>query len=347
MRSVCARWLWLLLLGGATLRLAADPAPFTHDPLTALPLAPSLVAYARASGIPLSGIQLAPAGTRPVPGNSVTLLITLVKGGGIQQWLARIAIDQLTARDQASPAIPDAVIHTSTGLTLRYGYSPEALRVRFCGPFAVVAVPGAPAAPAAKERETRTIVNGDYLQQGVAQYCESGIEIVRREQAANVSSLIYYAGSGPITPAAAAQGRKSAAQINLSPEEERLSFSVYFALTTFFNAATRIPACRAVLEEVADKPSAWSFLKNSGVRVDSKYAWNDVQTIPANRANLPLPAYELPVQLILNGKAGIKATLAVMEPRTPLQGCAGIFAMCLEHPKDPNRRIFIRLLAAR
>ena len=77
--------------------------------------------FARAHGIPLAGIELAPGGEGPRAGDSVTLLVELSEPGRTRQWLAILQVDQLnTAEKQTRPPIGDVVRYTTTGNEWRY-----------------------------------------------------------------------------------------------------------------------------------------------------------------------------------------------------------------------------------
>ena len=237
---------------------------------------------------------------------------------------------------------PDDVIHTSTGLHLHYPNTPTALLVELTGPFSAGSTrqPGAPA-------KARSLVSREYLDLGIAQFCRSALQIVPRLDAAAVTDF-HYSGSSSIPSAEiVARGKQAAAAFGLTSEEERLFFSVYFALQTFFSAAMAIPGNQHVLEPVIQKPSVWSVVRHFGVRTNLSFSWQDVQVAPEGKAAVHQPVYLLPVRLSLNNILAVKANLAVSEPRPPLQASAGILAICAEHPTATDRRLFIRVLSAR
>jgi hypothetical protein len=321
----------------------AAPAPLTADPLTAVEPAPELVRFATTAGFPLRDIDVASPAESLVLGQSATLLVTLQKESGEEQWLIRLTIEAMPESERTRPLPPDDVIHTSTGRTLRYAHSRAAVGVELVGPFSGAAngrhIP-------AVTRKAHTVVNANYLTAGIARYCQSGIDIARRIEAAGVKNPIYFAGSGIPPAEAVVKGRRFADSIRLTEDEERAAFSVYFSLTTFFGAAMEIPAVRSLLEEIVAKPSAWSVIRQLGVRTDFDFFWTGARAIEAGRAAVDVPVYELPVQVFLNGQRGVKATIAVTTPSGPLATCAGILAVCAEHPTNPARRLFIRVLAA-
>ena len=97
-----------------------------------------------------------------------------------------------------------------------------------------------------------------------------------------------------------------------------------------------IPAVRELLEEVVDKPSLWSVVRHGGVQPSFNFFWTAVRAVEENRAGVPDSVYQLPVRTYLNGKLGLNATFAVTRPRGPLTTCAGIVALCAEHPQNPR-----------
>jgi hypothetical protein len=332
----------ILLIYFAGRMPAAAATATACDPLTPMALAPSLVAFASSHGIPLEGIGVAAEGAVPQKGDQVVVLLALEQGGTMEQWLVRVETDDLTKKEQTMKPWPDDVIHTSTGLHLRYPNTPTALLVELTGPFGA----GSTREPVAPEH-ARSLVSREYLDLGIAQFCRSALQIVPRLEAAAITDF-HYSGSTSIPSAeTVARGRKAADAFGLTAEEERLFFSVYFALKTFFGAAMAIPGNQHVLEQVIEKPSVWSVVKHFGVRTNVSFSWQDVQVAPEGKAAVQQPVYLMPVRLSLNNVLAVKASLAVSEPRPPLQASAGILAICAEHPTAADRRLFIRMLSAR
>jgi hypothetical protein len=327
---------------------AAEPAAPAPDLITPPDPFPSVVAFAATHQLPLTGLALAPATIptptpTPPPGDTVTFLLALHKKATVQQWLIRIETAALTASEAARPKRADNIIHTSTGQKLVYTSSPAALRVQLFGPF----TDSPTATPSPQTKEARTVVNGEDLLRGIAEYGRSGLEIVRRMQSPGIpTGFAYYGGGNPVSAEAAAKGRAEAAKIGLTPAEEYIAFNVYFSLTTFFGAAMEIPACRDILSEVVAKPSVWSVARHLGVSTDFNYKWSDVRAADATPLGLSQPAYQLPVRLSLNDKPAVRVQLVVTSPRPPLEACAGILAVYAEHPTEPDRHFFLRLLSA-
>lgn len=346
MKFVSRGW-GLALIATVGLRAqAAERRPLTPDPLTDVAPVPSLVAFATAHRIPLTGIDLAEAGAAPRTDDQVTLLVTLVNGAVSQQWLACLTSDALTEKESRLKPPDAAVIHTSTGLALRYTTTRAAVRIKFIGPFGQ----NLPATRAPDEtalvKTARTLVSPEYLNSGFAGYCRSALEITPRVNAAGAKPH-YSAGSLPRSAEEIQAARPFNDAVHLTPEEERLDFGVYFSVVQFFSAACKVAAFQDVLLQVVNKPSLWSAITHLGVRMDLNFWWMDVQAVSDGRIGVALPAYQFPLKVFLNGALGVKATLAVTTPRPPLQTCAGIVALCIEHPTDENKRVFIRLIAAR
>lgn len=319
------------------------PAP-TRSPLAISPF-PAVTDYAAQHGLAVEGIEFAPDADTAQPGDQVVYLLELQQPDGQRQWLVRLT----AGRDDPKTSIhsiPADTIYTSTGLELRYTHTPAALDVEFIGPFATDTGAGASVAI----RRGRAIVSAESLRLGLERYCESAPIIAGRQKAAGLENSGYYAvfgGSRRPKAEAIESGRKAAAAFGLTPEEERLTFSVYFALRSFYQAASEIPACRDVLEQVLQKPSLWSIAGHLGLNATFKYGWQGVRILPTGRFPVSTPVYVLPVSLALNGQPALEAQLAVTSTRPPLRNCAGIVALVAGHPTDASKLVFMRLLSAR
>jgi hypothetical protein len=305
------------------------------------PLA-SLVAFASSRDIPLAGIAAPAEGAVPRTGDQVVILLALEAGGATRQWLVRLEADDLTKKERALKPLREDVIHTSTGLHLRYPNTRTALRAGLYGPFS-----GESSPQPADAGQVRSLVSREYLDLGIAPYCRSALQIAPRVRAAGITDSFYSGSTSVPSAEVVARGQRAAAAFGLTPEEERLNFSVYFALRAFFEAAMEIPGDRQILEQVMQKPSVWSVISHFGVKVTFTYGWQDVTVAPDGKAAVRQPVYLLPVRLSMNDVPAVNANLAVTEPHPPLQAGAGILAICAEHPTSADRRLFIRVLSAR
>ncbi len=307
-----------------------------------MPPFPALSAYAVRQGIPLQGIVLAPEDSLPQAGDEAVYLMTLQQSAGFKQWIVRLIAATPDTGPESKP-LPEDTIFTSTGLELRYSHRPAALKIEFIGPFDSQTRVDSPI----PVKHGRTIVSAESLERGLVHYCASSLEINRRLQAAGISQPHYYGIGRRPEPTAVEAGRRAAEAFQLSAEEERLAFSVYFALRSFYSAATEVPACRDVLEHVLQKPSLWSVAGNLGLNPNFVYGWQDVIRLPDGVMPLPAPVYALPVKLALNNRPALKASLAVSTTQPPLRHCAGIVSLVAEHPTDASKRVFLHLMASR
>jgi hypothetical protein len=275
--------------------------------------------------------------------DEVIYLLTLQIGTSAEQWLVRLGAAALDPRKGDRMALPTDTIFTSTGLELRYAHTPAAVAIEFIGPFEE----GTPPDATIPTHRGRTVVSAESLQLGLARYCESGLAIAARLKTAGIANPSYNGfGNRPDAKTIEA-GRQAAAAFQLAPEEERLAFSVFFALRAFYTAASEIPACREVLAQVVQKPSVWSIARNFGINTNFEYGWHQVSRMPDDAWPVSSPVYALPVKLALSGTPALKLSLAVTDTRPPLRHCAGIVGIVAEHPTDPTRRVLIHLLSAR
>jgi hypothetical protein len=191
------------------------------------------------------------------------------------------------------------------------------------------------------------VVSAESLHLGLVRYCESAFAIAARLKAAGIDNPSYTGSSNRPKPDVIEAGRKAVAAFGLTAEEERLAFSVYFALRSFYQACSEIPTCRNVLEQVIQKPSLWSVATNIGVNMNFEYGWHKVEPYPADQLPLSTPAYLLPLRMSVNGKPALEALLLATSTQPPLRTCAGIFALAAAHPTDENKRVYLRVLSAR
>ena len=335
-----------LLLGLALLPVllpAMEPYPRTRDPLTDMAISPALFAYARSHSIPLHGIELTGETEPPRKGDETIFLLSLQEGRGFKQWLVRLRYDDLNPRKNETRPLPADTMFTSTGLELTFVNTPAALAVQLIGPF----LPGEETPGRISLKSGRALVGAESLQQGMDQYARSSLAIAARLKAAGIGRPNYGGSSRRPSAKEVESGRHEAATFQLTPEEERLAFSVFFSLRSFFTAANEIPACREILEQVVQKPSLWSIAGNLGVGANFEYGWQEVETVAEDPIGLHAPAYRVPVRVYLNGKPAVKSTIIVSTTRPPLRTSAGIVAICAEHPTEEGRRLFLRLLSAR
>lgn len=336
------RLVFLLLLSAPSSAMhAAASAPPPKPVVEILPYAVT-ASYAAQHGIALEGIPPPDASATPQSGDSVIYLLELQRGTAWRQWLVRLTADRPDPGQGDPASLPADTIYTSTGQALVYTHTPVALAVEFIGPFTNESNGAAKVAT----RRGRAVVSAESLELGLVRYCESSLPIADRLKAAGIAEPVYYGTGDKPKPDTIEAGQKAAAAFGLTPDEERLAFSVYFALRSFYQAASGITACREVLEEVIAKPSLWSVATNLGLNTSFNYGWHHVQSIPRDAVPLPSAAYLLPVTVGINTRFALKAAIIVTDTAPPLRTSAGIVAILAEHPEDPSRRVYLRLMSA-
>ncbi len=164
---------------------------------------------------------------------------------------------------------------------------------------------------------------------------------------ANPNSLYHIGSQSPTCTDQLEKGKKFASIVHSTDEEERVVFSVAFALNVLMRVALDIDDFSNVVDQIAERPSVWSVISRMGVHQSLRYSAGDVRARDPSRMGLTLPAYEQPVRLELNGRPALRATILLKEPVPPLQLCAGIVEVYAEHPADPGKRLLIQLVASR
>ncbi|MBI2518423.1 MAG: hypothetical protein HYV95_16205 [Opitutae bacterium] len=297
----------------------------TENPALSTQPLPALATYATAHNIPLEGVTLA-ARSEPHPGDEVRYLLELTQPAGRQQWLVRFIADKPDkARGEPKP-LPDDIFRSNSGHARRIHHTPTMLALEFIGPFTA----GEESTTGVTTRYGRATVSAESLEAGLMRYSEWARAIAARLKAA-----------------AASGARPAETPLQLSPEEEHLLLSVIFSLRAFYEAASGIPACRDVLDQVLQKPSLWSVASNRGVNVGFNYDWNAVGMLPDGTLGLATRVHEFPMKMSLNGRPALDMTLTVTETRPPLRSCAGLVSLTAQHPTDKAKFLYLRLLSAR
>lgn len=338
-RAVVTRLFLLLALGAIPSVGAQDK--IVESPFGIAPF-PSAMAYATNHGFAGKKVELAPEDTPARPGDEAIYLLTLQQASGRTQWFVRLISRQPDPAHGDATTLPGDTIHTSTGLELHYTNTPTALDIEFIGPFA----PEGRNAPKVTVSRGHTLVSTESLESGIIRYCESALVISARMRVAGVENPYYTGSNAKFKADQIEAGKKAVAPFGLTPEDERRAFSVYFALRAFYQACSDIPACRDVLEQVIQKPSAWSLVKNLGVGMNFEYGWHRVQSLKLDDLPDAGPAYILPLRLSANQQPTLDAVLLATTTRPPLRTCAGIIALTAAHPTDEHKRVFLRLLSA-
>ena len=168
-------WFVLILCGvvpvGAQVSATNGILRITNEPTAPFP---TVIAAAKAVGIPWDGFDK-PAPTQSLtPGDSVTALLTLhEKGHHRRQWLLSLQVEAETNNDSSQGEKP-MVLQTATGNRFEYKWSPASLRARTLGPFPDPDFPS-------KHAETQDLSAGIAINEGFLSLgLEKGAEAIWR-----------------------------------------------------------------------------------------------------------------------------------------------------------------------
>lgn len=102
-----------------------------------------------------------------------------------------------------------------------------------------------------------------------------------------------------------------------------------------------------VLWEIVERPSLISVALQGGISLGLSMDPDDATDEPSALAPVPGPVCRVPLTLEVNGTKALKCDLIVAPPTPPLGPCNGLLGIDAVNPRDPSKRITLRLLAAR
>jgi len=253
------------------------------------------------------------------------------------------------------------VIYTVTGQTLHYPSDWSAVGIRIAGPYGTgderlgdTPFGFAQGRSPHLDRHSRTLVHSAFLGLGFDRWCAlvlrffPTIEGDSRVAADHIipSQVLSWAPK-PFTAEQVADGRRLAAEVGITPEEERLAAGATPALNNFLHIAANTPGWADILLQIFKIPSLWSIVRQGGLDVRLKLQSGSLGLIEAQRWNVPMPVYRMPLVLRINGEDAMDCTLAVTEPRPPLRTCAGILGVSASCPQKIGTSVAIRVIATR
>jgi hypothetical protein len=126
------------------------------------------------------------------------------------------------------------------------------------------------------------------------------------------------------------------------------SMRATLALMNLLQVVRRSDVLFDVLYEVIDKPSWLSVLLHFGVRVSVAAHFDRARAAaPFATAHGEVPAWEVPLELKLNGAPALRSVVTVVDPDSPFGLGAGVVALRAFRPSDPEVTFTMRLLSAR
>jgi len=336
-------WVALYLLAAVLLRgtgICASNAVARLNPVA--PCA-ALVAAAQASKIPLEQIDAQTGTDRLDPGDSITGLITMFeKGGRRTQWLLYLEVVASDEKEKAQKPPPPMVLYSSFGGTQTCASVPAFAVVRTLGPFVDSTKRGKPAK--APEKTARFALNKGFLGLGLHHAAAAFRSL---EQGPIRGS--WGVKHTPFNEAEVAKGRELAARLKITPDQERALMSAIPALLSYFEVVQNAPGLSDILYEIVDLPSAWSLVRNAGIKsIGLRFGKGAGESSAASWGLAEsAPVYDFPLFLELNEQRALNLKFVVTSPNPPLLACAGVVGMLAEHPVDTGKYLTLRIVSAR
>jgi hypothetical protein len=342
------RGLWTFILFTSVLSEAANCSGNAISNslarLDSVPPCASLVAVAEANHIPFEGIDRPAQDDRLDPGDSVSALITFFqKGGRRSQWLVYVEVVASNAAEQAQKLPPPRVFYSSAGTKLQFVSSPAFVAVRTLGPFVESSKASKPVKTG--DKEARFALNRGFLGLGL-NHTAAALYALKHAK----TDQRMWVRNAPFSEAEIVEGRKVAAALQLTPEQERGVIGGIPALESYFNVVQNTPGLSDILFDILDLPSAWSMIRNGGIK-DVEFHFERERVEEANGAEWGVrefgPAYHLPFVIKLNKQTALNLTFVVTSPNPPLLACAGVVGLLAEKPGQPQNYLTLRVVSAR
>jgi hypothetical protein len=346
---------WIVVLTGlsavgAHTAEAKDARPFVPEFEFPAPLHTAVAAAAK-DGVALEGLDLAFEGASSLkPGDRVTALASLLKGNDLTQWVIEVSCAELTAEEDHAPPLRTWKFYTNTGTEIFLSSTRAALAVRVLGPFdrASRQIDADGDAP---EHRARVIVNADFLSLGLDRACEAVMAVNAAKRIdPSLTPVQWGVRLRPYSAEETEKGRKVALALGLTPERERAQVGAAPALLEFFHIIRRTPGLQDILRSVIDIPW-WTVIKDGGkapIALTPQYRL--IEELPAGTpllAGMGGRAYTVPILLFIGGKPALASRLAVVNPRGPLQACAGILGLAACAPDGTGPRVMLQVVSAR
>lgn len=120
------------------------------------------------------------------------------------------------------------------------------------------------------------------------------------------------------------------------------------ACESFFALLRQNPVTRQILFEVIALPSLWSIVTHLGVAAGFAIDFFGASPLaPGRIAPLGEEVWSVPMTIELNHQPALLVRLLAAPPRGPTITGAGVCGLVARHPRDPDRRVHVQLLACR
>jgi hypothetical protein len=153
----------------------------------------------------------------------------------------------------------------------------------------------------------------------------------------------------PFSEAEVAKGRELAERLKLTAGQERALMGSIPALLSYFDIVQNTPGLSDILYEIVDLPSAWSLVRNAGIKsIGLRFGKGAGESSAALWGLAGSAAvYDFPLFLELNEQRALNLKFVVTSPNPPLLACAGVVGMFAEHPVDTEKYLTLRIVSAR
>ncbi len=337
----------LLLIALFAARLChAGPATNLAALLEPVPPFPELRTAAKSYGIPLEGFSHSTNSSDLAPGDSLTALITLhQKGNHRTQWLIYFQVTVAGDTRSAKPDKPE-VLYNSLGDKFEFSNSPATFRIRALGPYVDTA--SFWGQPVPKDKYAQADIDGGFLGIGMDKAAAAIHRLNLAGGKTDTTNFDMWASDKPPSDSRASKNKKIAASLKITPQEERALAGWYPALWSYFNTVGETPNLEGILYKVVSLPSMWSIVKHAGVTAWISVDPHTVEPISLPGWNLPTrqSIYTLPMQVTLNQRPALYATLLVADPHPPLLACGGIVGFVAQNPNDAENYMTLRVISA-
>jgi len=310
---------------------AASPAPDFAQPL------PAIAAVAGEQHLPLAGIDPFSEKLELRAGDFVMVLFTLTQGDAHRQWLAEFRAVDLTSAERSAPAIEDRTMYTSTGQKFEFASHLAALDLQMFGPGGQ----NPPATTTARKQQAHLLVRADFLGAGFNRFCEIVLRLPEAKR-----GFPYLISNTPFPSDRIARDKSVAEANGLHTDDERAIAALGPALDEYLQIAEHTPGLKELVFAIADLPPIWRWL--AGGQTGFYFDPPQMAQLNGGAWGLPgTPVYRAPFTYWLKGTRAIKGVFFFTAPKPPLLTCAGIVALQVESPTHPEKRLELRVLAAR
>jgi hypothetical protein len=305
---------------------------------------PFLMVFAAQEGVNVKAWEFPPVGRKAAAGDELTFLVSLRDGKAMKQWILAAKMAELTDEERQLPPLEPFHRYISTGAEVKFEGRRAAIEMVLLGPMKQGQAKDPTFRPDVKRR--RLLVNAEFLELGFKQASVAELALLaanaKRPPEKQFGSAM---GEKPFPPEVVAAGRARAAEVGITPENERAFYSSIAALSEFFHLMVKTPGLQDILKEVIDV-SWWSLLTNGGT-TNLRLTLLNQNILKLSDFRPGLPQYAFPFATYVNGKPALAVVMSVTEPQSPFATTAGVLGLQAGRPYDDGPQLTVRLIGTR